>query len=244
MVQDKVVLITGGSRGIGAEMVRTFAAHGAKVAFTYRSSAKQANDLVVQLGEDKVKAYQSDAADFDQAKQLVDQVVEDLGTIDVLINNAGITKDNLIIRMSEEEWDKVIETNLKSVFNLSKHAARVMMRKRDGVIINIGSVVGIFGNAGQTNYSASKAGIIGFSKSMAKELGSRNVRCNVVAPGFIETEMTEALTEEQRKKYLEVIPLKRLGTGKEIADTCLFLSSSMGQYITGQVISVCGGMNM
>ncbi|HKK88511.1 MAG TPA: 3-oxoacyl-[acyl-carrier-protein] reductase [Saprospiraceae bacterium] len=244
MVEDKVVLITGGSRGIGSEMVRVFAENGAKVAFTYRSSAKKANELVAALGDDKVKAYQSDAADFDQAKQLVDQVVEDLGTIDVLVNNAGITKDNLIIRMSEEEWDMVIETNLKSVFNLSKHAARVMMRKRDGVIINIGSVVGIFGNAGQTNYSASKAGIIGFSKSMAKELGSRNVRCNVVAPGFIETEMTEALTDEQRDQYLQVIPLKRLGKGREVADTCLFLSSSMGEYITGQVISVCGGMNM
>lgn len=244
MVEDKVVLITGGSRGIGAEMVRVFAEHGAKVAFTYRNSANKANELVAELGESKVKAYQSDAADFDQAKQLVDQVVEDLGTIDVLVNNAGITKDNLILRMSEEEWDKVIETNLKSVFNLSKHASRVMMRKRDGVIINIGSVVGIFGNAGQTNYSASKAGIIGFSKSMAKELGSRNVRCNVVAPGFIETEMTEALTDEQRDQYLQVIPLKRLGKGREVADTCLFLSSSMGEYITGQVISVCGGMNM
>ena len=244
MVQDKVVLITGGSRGIGAEMVRVFAEHGAKVAFTYRSSAERANAIVADLGSDKIKAYQSDAADFDQAKALIEEVVNDFGTINVLINNAGITKDNLIIRMSEEEWDKVIETNLKSVFNLSKHGARVMMRNRDGAIINIGSVVGIFGNAGQTNYSASKAGIIGFSKSMAKELGSRNVRCNVVAPGFIETEMTESLTEEQRSKYLDVIPLKRLGSGREIADTCLFLSSSMGQYITGQVISVCGGMNM
>lgn len=244
MVQDKVVLITGGSRGIGAEMVRVFAEQGAKVAFTYRSSVERANTIVAELGSDKVKAYQSDAADFDQAKALIEEVVNDFGTINVLINNAGITKDNLIIRMSEEEWDKVIETNLKSVFNLSKHGARVMMRNREGAIINIGSVVGIFGNAGQTNYSASKAGIIGFSKSMAKELGSRNVRCNVVAPGFIETEMTEALTEEQRSKYLDVIPLKRLGSGREIADTCLFLSSSMGQYITGQVISVCGGMNM
>lgn len=244
MVKDKVVLITGGSRGIGAEIVKRFVANGAKVAFTYRSSSEKANALIDSLDSDQVKAYQSDASDYNQAEVLVNQVLSDFGTIDVLINNAGITKDNLILRMNEEQWDQVIQTNLKSVFNLSKHVVRPMMKNRNGAIINIGSVVGIFGNAGQTNYASSKAGVIGFSKSLAKELGSRNIRCNVIAPGFIETEMTDALTDDQVKSYQEIIPLGRLGKSEEVANACIFLASDMGKYITGQVLSVCGGMNM
>jgi 3-oxoacyl-[acyl-carrier protein] reductase len=244
MVKDKVVLITGGSRGIGAEIVKRFVANGAKVAFTYRSSSEKANALIDSMDSDQVKAYQSDASDYNQAEVLVNQVLSDFGTIDVLINNAGITKDNLILRMNEEQWDQVIQTNLKSVFNLSKHVVRPMMKNRNGAIINIGSVVGIFGNAGQTNYASSKAGVIGFSKSLAKELGSRNIRCNVIAPGFIETEMTDALTDDQVKSYQEIIPLGRLGKSEEVANACIFLASDMGKYITGQVLSVCGGMNM
>lgn len=244
-VENKVVLVTGGSRGIGEAIVRRFATQGAKVAFTYRSSSDRSDAIVAELnaaGADTT-AFQSDAGNFTQAEELVKAVIEKYGQIDVLINNAGITKDNLMLRMSEEQWDTVIETNLKSVFNLTKQVIRPMMKNRSGSIINMSSVVGVFGNAGQANYAASKAGIIGFSKSIAKEIGSRNIRCNVIAPGFIETEMTAELDDKTKDTFLTNIPMKRLGKGDEIADTCLFLASDMSTYISGQVISVCGALN-
>ncbi|MEM9991026.1 MAG: 3-oxoacyl-[acyl-carrier-protein] reductase [Bacteroidota bacterium] len=242
LVTDKIVLITGGSRGIGEAIVRKFVAQGAKVAFTYRSSAERANAIVEELGEN-VKAYQSDAADFEQSATLVKNVVADFGRIDVLINNAGITKDNLMLRMSEDQWDAVINTNLKSVFNLTKQVLRPMLKQRSGSIINMSSVVGVFGNAGQANYAASKAGIIGFSKSIAKEIGSRSIRCNAIAPGFIETDMTEELDDKTKAAFLDGIPMKRLGTGEEVSDACLFLASDLSKYISGQVLSVCGALN-
>lgn len=242
LLEGKIALITGGSRGIGEAIVRSFAAQGAKVAFTYRSSAPQAEAIADELGEN-VKAYQSDAASFEQAEALVKKVLEDFGQIDILINNAGITKDGLMLRMSENDWDAVINTNLKSVYNMTKQVLRPMMKARQGSIINIGSVVGVFGNAGQANYAASKAGVIGFSKSIAKELGSRNIRCNVLAPGFIETDMTDALDEKTKEGYLTTIPLRRLGQGEEIANACVFLASDLSAYVTGQVLSVCGGLN-
>ena len=245
ILQDKVALVTGGSRGIGEAIVRAFVAAGARVAFTYISSSTRADALVEELSGDGVtiKALQSDASSFEQAETLIKSVLEEFGRIDILVNNAGITRDTLMLRMSEEQWDLVIQTNLKSVFNLTKHALRSMMKNRGGSIINMSSVVGINGNAGQANYAASKAGIIGFSKSIAKEMGSRNVRCNVVAPGFIETDMTDELSEEAKASYLANIPLKRLGKADEIAQTCIFLGSDMSSYITGQTLSVCGGMN-
>lgn len=242
LLANKVVLITGGSRGIGEAIVRKFVAQGAKVAFTYRSSAERANAIVADLG-DAVKAYQSDAANYQQSEALVKEVIQDFGRIDVLINNAGITKDTLMLRMSEEQWDAVIETNLKSVFNLTKQILRPMLKQRAGSIINMSSVVGVFGNAGQANYAASKAGIIGFSKSIAKEVGSRGIRCNSIAPGFIETEMTDGLDEKVKESFLAGIPMKRLGTGEEVADACLFLASDLSKYVSGQVISVCGALN-
>lgn len=243
LLDGKVALITGGSRGIGEALVRRFAEHGASVAFTYvsASSAERAEKLAAELGA-AVRAYQSDAGDFAQAEALVGQVVKDFGKLDILVNNAGITRDTLMLRMTEQQWDEVIQTNLKSVFNLTKHSLKPMIRT-GGSIINMSSVVGVFGQAGQANYAASKAGIIGFSKSIAKEYGSRGIRCNAVAPGFIETEMTAVLDEKTREGYLNAIPLKRLGTGAEVADTCVFLSSDMGAYISGQVISVCGALN-
>lgn len=245
ILQDKVALVTGGSRGIGEAIVRAFVDAGATVAFTYISSSTRADALVEELSGDGVtiKALQSDASSFEQAETLIKSVLEEFGRIDILVNNAGITRDTLMLRMSEEQWDQVIQTNLKSVFNLTKHALRSMMKNRGGSIINMSSVVGINGNAGQANYAASKAGIIGFSKSIAKEMGSRNVRCNVVAPGFIETDMTDELSEEAKASYLANIPLKRLGKADEIAQTCIFLGSDMSSYITGQTLSVCGGMN-
>lgn len=242
LLKDKVVLITGGSRGIGEAIVRKFVAQGAKVAFTYNSSAERSNALVAELGEG-VKAYQSDAANFQASEALVKQVLVDFGRIDTLINNAGITKDTLMLRMSEEQWDAVIHTNLKSVFNLTKHVLRPMLKQRSGSIINMSSVVGVFGNAGQANYAASKAGIIGFSKSIAKEVGSRSIRCNAIAPGFIETDMTQELDEKVKAAFLSSIPMKRLGTGEEVAEACLFLASDLSKYISGQVISVCGALN-
>jgi 3-oxoacyl-[acyl-carrier protein] reductase len=244
LLENKVAIVTGGSRGIGESIVRRFAAQGASVAFTYLSSAERANKIVEELSAAgaKVKAYQSDASSFSAAEALVAEVVKDFGGIDILVNNAGITKDNLMLRMSEEQWDVVLDSNLKSVFNMTKHALRQMLKK-GGVVINMSSVVGIFGNAGQANYAASKAGIIGFSKSIAKEVGSRNVRCNVIAPGYIETEMTGILDEKVKESFMSNIPLKRMGTGNEIADTCVFLASDMGAYLTGQVLSVCGGLN-
>ncbi len=245
ILQDKVALVTGGSRGIGEAIVRAFVDAGATVAFTYISSSTRADALVDELSGDGVtlKALQSDASSFEQAESLIKSVLEEFGRIDILVNNAGITRDTLMLRMSEDQWDQVIQTNLKSVFNLTKHALRSMMKNRGGSIINMSSVVGINGNAGQANYAASKAGIIGFSKSIAKEMGSRNVRCNVVAPGFIETDMTDELSEEAKAGYLANIPLKRLGKADEIAQTCIFLGSDMSSYITGQTLSVCGGMN-
>lgn len=245
LLADKVALITGGSRGIGAAIALRFAEQGASVAFTYRSSAEKAKAIEEELAAKGVKAkgYQSDAGSFEQAEQLVKSVLEDFGKIDVLINNAGITRDNLMLRMTEEQWDEVIATNLKSIFNLTKQVVRPMMKNRGGSIINMSSIVGVTGNAGQANYAASKAGIIGFSKSIAKEMGSRNLRCNVIAPGFIETDMTDELDEKTKADYLNNIPLKRLGRAEEIADACVFLASDMSSYVTGQVLSVCGGLN-
>jgi 3-oxoacyl-[acyl-carrier protein] reductase len=243
LLEGKVALITGGSRGIGESLVRNFVNQGAKVAFTYVSagSAAKAEALAASLG-DQAKAYQSDAGDYSQAEALVSQVVADFGKLDIVVNNAGITRDTLMLRMTEQQWDEVIQTNLKSVFNLTKHALKPMIRT-GGSIINMSSVVGVFGQQGQANYAASKAGIIGFSKSIAKEYGSRGIRCNAIAPGFIATEMTDALDEKTKEGYLSAIPLKRLGSGDDVANACVFLASEMGAYVTGQVISVCGGLN-
>ena len=243
LLDGKVALITGGSRGIGAALVRRFVAEGARVAFTYRSSSGAADELVAELGDESTKAYQSDAADFASAEELVKNVLADFGQIDILINNAGITRDTLMLRMSEEQWDEVMLNNLKSVFNLTKQVIRPMMKNRGGSIINMGSIVGVTGNAGQANYAASKAGIIGFTKSIAKEMGSRNLRCNVVAPGFIQTDMTDELDEKTQEAYLSNIPLKRFGRPEEIANACIFLASDLGTYVNGQVLSVCGGLN-
>jgi 3-oxoacyl-[acyl-carrier protein] reductase len=246
LLDGKVAVITGGSRGIGEAMVRRFALEGAKIAFSYRSSSERADKIVNDLTAKghEVKAYQSDVGSFEACQEWIAQVLKDFERIDILINNAGITQDNLMLRMNEEQWDNVISVNLKSVFNMTKQVLRPMLKQRGGAIINIGSVVGVFGNAGQANYAASKAGIIGFSKSIAKEVGSRGIRCNVLAPGFIETDMTGELDENTRKAYEDSIPLKRMGSGDDVAYTCAFLGSDMGSYITGQVISVCGGLNI
>lgn len=246
MLKGKVALVTGGSRGIGASIAECLAKHGAHVAITYVSSPDKAQGVVEKcLGYGvQAKAYLSNAAVHSDAEQLIQSVVADLGGLDVLVNNAGITKDNLILRMTEEQWDQVMTTNLKSCFNLTKFTAKHMMRTRSGSIINISSVVGVFGNAGQSNYAASKAGMIGFTKSMAKELASRNIRCNALAPGFIETEMTHVLDEKTKESFLKGIPLGRLARPEEVADAVLFLASDQSSYITGQVLSVCGGMNM
>ncbi len=243
LLEGKVALVTGGSRGIGEAIVRKFAQEGARVAFTYVSpaSAERARQLVAELGS-AVRAYQSDAGDYAQAEALVAEVLRDFGKIDILVNNAGITRDTLLLRMTEQQWDEVMQTNLKSVFNLTKHCLKPMLRS-GGSIINMSSVVGVFGQAGQSNYAASKAGIIGFSKSIAKEYGSRGIRCNALAPGFIETEMTAALDEKTRESYLQAIPMKRLGTGEDVANACVFLASDMGAYVSGQVLSVCGALN-
>lgn len=245
LLEGKVALITGGSRGIGAAICKKFAAHGCNVAFTYRSSEEKAKILEEELSGNGVEAkgYKSDASQFDQAEQLIADVLAQFGKIDILINNAGITRDTLMLRMTEEQWDQVMEVNLKSVFNLTKHALKPMLKNRGGSIINMSSVVGVFGNAGQANYAASKAGIIGFSKSIAKEVGSRNIRCNAIAPGFIETEMTEVLDEKTKDSFLAGIPMKRLGQADEVADVCVFLGSDMSTYLSGQVISVCGALN-
>lgn len=244
LLENKVALITGGSRGIGKGIVEVFAQQGAHVAFTFNSSAEAANALAKELSKDgvQVMAYQSDAAQFDQAEALVSKVLEDFGSVDILINNAGITKDNLLMRITEEDFDRVIEVNLKSVFNMTKAIQRTMLKQRHGSIINMSSIVGVQGNAGQTNYAASKAGIIGFSKSVALELGSRNIRCNVIAPGFIETEMTQKLDEATVQSWRDGIPLKRGGSPEDIANTCLYLASDLSSYVTGQVLHVDGGM--
>ncbi len=244
MVEGKKVLVTGGSRGIGKGIVESFARQGAEVGFTYSSSEEAARKIESELGAEghMVKGYRSNAASYEDAVSLIGDFLGDFGGLDVLINNAGITRDNLLMRMGEEDFDKVIEVNLKSVFNMIKAAQKTFLKQRRGSIINISSVVGLKGNAGQTNYAASKAGIIGFSKSVALELGSRNVRCNVVAPGFIETEMTQSLDEKVVQSWRDAIPLKRGGTAEDVANACLFLGSDLSAYISGQVIQVDGGM--
>lgn len=246
LLENKVALVTGASRGIGREIAKKFAEQGANIAFTYLSSVEKGQALEAELAAYGVKAkgYRSDASDYAAAEQLVNDVVSDFGTLDILVNNAGITRDTLLMRMSEEQWDEVMRVNLKSVFNLTKAATKPMMRAKQGSIINITSVVGLMGNAGQANYSASKAGIIGFTKSIAKELGSRNIRSNAIAPGFIETEMTGELNEKALEDWLKNIPLKRAGQGDEVANACVFLGSDMSKYITGQVLQVDGGMLM
>ncbi len=246
LLEGKVAIITGASRGIGKGIAALFVAQGAKVAFTYASSDEKARALEAELSANGgiVKGFKSDAADFNAAQSLVDQVVEEFGTVDILVNNAGITRDTLLMRMSEEQWDEVIRVNLKSVFNLSKAVIKPMLKAKSGSVINMSSIVGVTGNAGQANYAASKAGIIGFTKSMAAELGSRNIRCNAIAPGFIETEMTGALDEKVVQQWRDSIPLKRGGTPEDIANATLFLASDMSAYITGQTLHVCGGMHM
>lgn len=244
LLQGKTAIITGATRGIGRGIAIVFAQQGANVAFTYSSSVQAAEELekeLIGMGV-QAKGYQSNAGDFNEAQKMVDDVIATFGTVDILINNAGITKDNLLMRISEEDFDKVIEINLKSVFNMTKAVQRIMLKNKAGSIINMSSVVGVKGNAGQTNYAASKAGVIGFSKSVALELGSRNIRCNVIAPGFIETEMTEKLSAEVVEGWRNNIPLKRGGTPEDVANVCVFLASDMSAYVTGQVINVDGGM--
>jgi 3-oxoacyl-[acyl-carrier protein] reductase len=244
LLEGKTAIITGASRGIGRGIATVYAKHGANVAFTYSSSMEAALSLEKELKSfgTVVKGYQSNAANFAEAQELVKTVLSDFTSIDILINNAGITKDNLLMRMGEEDFDKVIEVNLKSVFNMTKAVQRTMLKQRKGSIINMSSVVGVKGNAGQANYAASKAGIIGFSKSIALELGSRNIRSNVIAPGFIETEMTAKLNEETVASWRAAIPLKRGGTPEDIANACIFLGSDLSAYITGQTLNVDGGM--
>jgi 3-oxoacyl-[acyl-carrier protein] reductase len=246
LLDGKVAIITGASRGIGKGIAEHFIAQGAKVAFTYMSSDDRAKALEEELAAKggESKGFKSDASKFDEAQELVDKVVEEFGTIDTLVNNAGITRDTLLMRMTEEQWDEVMNTNLKSVFNLTKAVQRPMLKARSGSIINMSSVVGVSGNAGQSNYAASKAGLIGFTKSIAQELGSRSIRCNAIAPGFIETEMTGALDEKVVQGWRDSIPLKRGGTPEDVANATIFLASDMSKYITGQTIHVCGGMLM
>ncbi len=245
LLDNKVALITGGSRGIGAAIALKFAQEGAHVAFTYMSSEEKAKAVEAELQALGVKAkgYRSDASSYQDAEALIESVLADFGQLDAVVNNAGITRDTLMLRMTEEHWDQVITTNLKSVFNLTKHALRPMMKNRRGSIINISSIIGLMGNAGQANYAASKAGTFGFTKSIAKEMGSRNIRCNAVAPGFIETDMTHELDEKTKEAYLSGIPLKRLGKAEEVAEVCVFLASDRSSYVTGQIISVCGGLS-
>ena len=244
ILKNKTAIITGATRGIGRGIAETFAKQGANVLFTYSSSSDLANEIENQLSKENVivKGYKSDASSFEDCQKLVEKINKDFDVIDILINNAGITRDNLLMRMQEEDFDKVMNVNLKSVFNMTKAIQRTMLKQRFGSIINMSSVVGVKGNAGQSNYAASKAGIIGFSKSIALELGSRNIRCNVIAPGFIETEMTDALDEKIIEEWRNSIPLKRGGTPFDIANTCVWLGSDMSSYITGQTIHVNGGL--
>jgi len=244
LLEGKIALITGASRGIGRAMAIRFAEEGADVAFTYLSSEAKAQALVKELKAmgSNAKAYKSDAGSFEQAEALTKAVFEDYKRIDVLVNNAGITRDNLLLRMKEEQWDQVIGTNLKSVFNLTKNVMRPMLKQRSGSIINITSIVGLTGNAGQSNYAASKSGVIGFTKSIAQEIGSRGIRCNAIAPGFIETEMTDELSDDIKTALLDSIPLKRMGQAEEVADAAVFLGSDMSTYVSGQTLSVCGAM--
>jgi 3-oxoacyl-[acyl-carrier protein] reductase len=245
MLTGKIALVTGASRGIGEAIARTLAANGATVVFTYHSSAAKAEILAESLRSlgGTVRAVQSDAADFAAATALVAGIIAEFGRLDIIVNNAGITKDNMLLRMTEEQFDAVIATNLKSVFNVCKAALPTLLKQKSGSVINITSIVGMTGNKSQSNYAASKAGIIGFTKSMAQEVGSRNIRFNSVAPGFIATEMTDALPEDVKTAYFKNIPLNRFGKPEEVANVCLFLAGDMSSYITGQTISVCGGLN-
>lgn len=244
LLEGKTALITGASKGIGKAIAQRFVEHGANVAFTYLSSVEKGEALEKELSASgmKVKGYRSDASNYQEAEKLINEVVAEFGALDILVNNAGITKDNLLMRMSEEMWDDVMAINLKSVFNTVKAATKPFMKQKSGCIINMSSVVGVKGNAGQANYAASKAGIIGFTKSVALELGSRNIRSNAIAPGFIETEMTEKLDEKTVQSWRDAIPLKRGGTPEDVADCTVFLASDMASYISGQVIQVDGGM--
>ena len=244
LLKDKVALITGGARGIGRSICESFAENGCNVAFTYNNSKEAAEELVKELKkyDVKVKSYKSDASDHDKSVELIDNVISDFERIDVLVNNAGITKDNLLMRMSPSDFKDVVNVNLGSVFNLTKSSIRIFLKQKEGSIINISSIVGVKGNAGQSNYAASKAGIIGFSKSIALELGSRNIRCNVVAPGFIETDMTDSLSDDVLEKWKESIPLKRSGKPNDVGNACVFLASDLSSYITGQVLQVDGGL--
>jgi len=247
LLKGKTAIVTGGTRGIGKGIVEKFAMNGANVAFTFASSEEAARKIEKEFSvkyDVSVKGYKSDASIFSEAEELVANVLNDFGTFHILVNNAGITRDNLLMRMNEEQWNEVIRVNLNSVFNLTKASLRTLLKNREGSIINMSSVVGVNGNAGQANYSASKAGIIGFSKSTAKELGSRNIRCNVIAPGFIATEMTGQLDETVVQGWVDGIPLKRAGTPDDVANLCLFLGSDMSSYISGQVVNICGGMLM
>jgi len=246
LIENKKALITGAARGIGRAIALAYAAQGAAIAFTDVRIDDDARSLVAEIESFgvKAKAYASDASNFEESDKLVDEVIKDFGTIDILVNNAGITRDNLLMRMTEADWDLVIKVNLKSVFNMTKAIQRIMLKQRSGTIINMSSVVGIEGNAGQSNYSASKAGLIGFTKSIAQELGSRNVRCNAIAPGFIETAMTDKLPADVREAWIKEIPLRRSGKPADVANIALFLASDLSSYVTGQVISVCGGMQM
>lgn len=247
MIENKVAIVTGGSRGIGEAIALKLAENGANIAFSYISSdekAKVLEEKLQSLGV-KAKAYKSNAGDFADCEQMVNDIIKEFRTVDILVNNAGISKDNLLLRMTPEQWDEVMTTNLKSVFNMTKLVIRPMMKSRSGSIINMSSIIGMRGNAGQSSYAASKAGIIGFTKSIAAELGSRNIRCNAIAPGFVETDMTHYLKEgEAAQSFLEKIPLGRFGSAEEIAKVTLFLASDMSSYLTDQVISACGGLNM
>jgi 3-oxoacyl-[acyl-carrier protein] reductase len=249
LLQDKVAIITGAARGIGEGIAIKFAEQGAHIAFTYVSDssaekAKALEEKLIAMGV-KAKAYQSNAGDFAACEIFVNEVLKEFGQIDICVNNAGISKDNLLLRMTPDQWDDVMQTNLKSVFNMTKQVIRPMMKAKSGSIINMSSVIGEMGNAGQSSYAASKAGVIGFTKSIAKELGSRNIRCNAVAPGFVETDMTSYLQEgEAADKYKAGIPLGRFGTTEDIANVSLFLASDLSSYVTGQVISACGGLNI
>jgi len=245
LLEGKVALITGASRGIGKAIAIAFAQQGASVAFTdmRRDEIMEATELEIQALGVKAIGYASDASSFDDSERVVDEIAKEFGRVDILVNNAGITRDNLLMRMAEADWDLVIKVNLKSVFNLTKAVQKYMLKQRSGSIINMSSVVGINGNAGQSNYSASKAGLIGFTKSVAQELGSRNIRCNAIAPGYIETEMTAKLSEEVRTQWAAQIPLRRGGKPEDVAQACVFFASELSAYVTGQVLSVCGGMN-
>jgi 3-oxoacyl-[acyl-carrier protein] reductase len=246
LLEGKTAVITGAARGIGKAIALKYAAEGANIAFTdlaYDENAQNTEKEITALGV-KAKGYASNASNFNDTNDVVTKIIADFGRIDILVNNAGITRDQLLMRMTEEQWDMVINVNLKSVFNFTKAVQSIMLKQKAGSIINMSSVVGVSGNAGQSNYSASKAGMIGFTKSIAKELGSRNIRCNAIAPGFIITDMTHALTTEQREAWVQTIPLRRGGTPDDVANICVFLGSELSAYVTGQVIHVCGGMNM